>query len=106
MLYQVLKYMFYPKNYLLRINGQNLNHFVEEKEKEQGIEVYMKLNATENEIELSSEESQNALVNVKSPFTISPRKLSKFYLIRKRIKLAFYKALIKLPNLIFGTDPE
>lgn len=50
------------------------------------------------------ENKQTALVNVEDPFTISPRKLSKFYWMRKRIKLSFYKLFVKLPKLIFGLE--
>lgn len=39
-------------------------------------------------------------------FTVSPRKLGKFYTFRKRIKLAFYKALVKIPQLIFGKQED
>lgn len=50
--------------------------------------------------------SETSLVNIETPFTISPRQLSKFYLWRKRIKLAFYKALIRIPKLIFGNQEQ
>lgn len=49
---------------------------------------------------------QTALINVKDPFMISPRQLSRFYLFKKRIKLALYKALVKLPKLIFGSQEQ
>lgn len=49
-------------------------------------------------------ETATALISLETPFKISPRKLSKFYLLRKRIKLALYKALIRIPKLIFGTE--
>lgn len=39
-------------------------------------------------------------------FTVSPRKLGKFYTFQKRIKLAFYKALVKIPQLIFGKQED
>lgn len=55
-------------------------------------------------IENSSEEK--SLVPTKESFVISPRALSKFYLFRKRLKLAFYKALVKIPKLIFGSEEQ
>lgn len=39
-------------------------------------------------------------------FIVSPRKLGKFYSFRKRLKLAFYKALVKIPKMIFGTEKD
>lgn len=64
----------------------------------------------ENTIEKSSttEESteEKSLVPTKDSFVISPRELSKFYLFRKRLKLAFYKALVKIPKLIFGIEHD
>ena len=35
-------------------------------------------------------------------FVVSPRKLNKFYLIRKKIKLALYKSLVTIPKLLNG----
>lgn len=52
------------------------------------------------------ETEEKALINPEDAFMISPRKLSKFYLFRKRIKLAFYKALVKIPKMIFGAEEE
>lgn len=49
---------------------------------------------------------ETSLISLEDPFTISPRKLSKFYLFRKRLKLALYKALVKIPKLIFGTQEQ
>ncbi len=49
-------------------------------------------------------EKQTALINIEDPFTISPRKLSTFYLFRKRLKLSFYKLLKTIPKLIFGSE--
>lgn len=43
-------------------------------------------------------------IPVDSKFAISPRKLSKFYLFRKRIILFFSKAFLKLPEKLFGTN--
>lgn len=71
------------------------------------------INKIEQETELESEfepklestsNNEHSLIELPDPFTISPRQLSKFYLFKKRIKLALYKALIKIPKLIFGTN--
>jgi len=35
-------------------------------------------------------------------FLVSPRKLGAFYMIRKKIKLALYKALVAVPKLLMG----
>ena len=77
-------------------------------EKFEGIEEVEELEIIEkpNKIEEITENTETSLVNVKDEFIISPRQLSKFYLFRKRIKLAFYKALVKLPKLIFGLDEQ
>lgn len=58
-------------------------------------------------VEKSSNEpvqKNNELVKTSDSFIVSSRQASKFYLFRKRIKLAFYKALIKIPKLIFGSE--
>lgn len=60
----------------------------------------VKSNITENVTE------EKSLVPTKDSFVISPRELSKFYLFRKRLKLAFYKALVKIPKLIFGSEEQ
>lgn len=39
-------------------------------------------------------------------YLVSPRKLSKFYLFTKKIKLAFYKLFVRMPKLLFGTFEE
>lgn len=59
-------------------------------------------------IEAKSEEKieETSLAVLDKKFMVSPRKLSKFYTFKKRIKLAFYKALVKLPQMIFGTEKE
>lgn len=59
-------------------------------------------------IETKTEEKieETALAVLEDKFIVSPRKLSKFYTFKKRIKLAFYKALVKIPQLIFGTEKE
>lgn len=56
---------------------------------------------SENIINLNRE---NSLIVLDEFFQVSPRKLSKFYLLRKRIKLAFCKVFLKLPKLIFNLD--
>lgn len=39
-------------------------------------------------------------------YLVSPRKLRKFYLIQKKIKLAVYKLVVSIPKLLFGTFDE
>lgn len=39
-------------------------------------------------------------------YLVSPRKLRKFYLLAKRIKLAFYKLFVAVPKLLFGAFEE
>lgn len=48
--------------------------------------------------------TEKSLIPVEDAFIISPRQLSKFYLFKKRLKLAFYKALVKIPKMIFGEE--
>ena len=47
----------------------------------------------EENVALSVVENQNNLL-------VSPRRLSKFYFIKKKIKLAFYKALVSIPKFL------
>lgn len=56
--------------------------------------------------EIQETELEKSLVPLEDSFVISPRQLSKFYLFKKRLKLAFYKALVKIPKLIFGEENE
>lgn len=65
----------------------------------------------ENNIELfedTNEEknSEKSLVSIPDPFIISSRQLSKFYLIKKHLKLFFYKAFVKIPKMVLGLDKE
>lgn len=49
--------------------------------------------------------SSNQLIPTPSEeeqFLVSPRKLNKFYLLRKKIKLALYKAVVAIPKLLSG----
>lgn len=39
-------------------------------------------------------------------YLVSPRKLRKFYLIQKKIKLAVYKLVVSIPKLLFGSFDE
>jgi len=49
-------------------------------------------------------QEETALIKVDDPFMISPRKLSRFYAFKKRIKLSLYKLLVRLPKMIFGSQ--
>lgn len=41
-----------------------------------------------------------SVVKEQNDFLVSPRKLNKFYFIKKKIKLAFYKALVSIPKFL------
>lgn len=71
------------------------------------------------DVEKDSEDSifnnvstENSLIEVKEfehSFIVSPRSLSKFYLLRKRIKLAVYKLFTAIPKIIdsaFNTEKD
>ena len=59
----------------------------------------------ENETSEEIQDTQETrLVPIEDPFMISPRKLSKFYLWKKQIKLSLYKLFVKIPKLIFGSE--
>lgn len=61
---------------------------------------------TVNEIETKAEQT-TALAPVKEDsYMVSPRSLGTFYMIRKKIKLAFYKIFGILPKLLFDYDEE
>lgn len=50
---------------------------------------------------------ETGLVPTEEPgFLVSPRKLRKFYMIRKKIKLALYKLVVTIPKLLAGTLNE
>lgn len=51
-------------------------------------------------------QEETALINVDDPFMISPRKLGRLYVFKKRIKLSLYKLFIKLPKMIFGIEEQ
>lgn len=55
----------------------------------------------DNDLDTVEEDTNNSLLP-----SVSIRKLSKFYLMKKRIKLALYKAFIKIPNLILGKQED
>ena len=55
----------------------------------------------------SSSEKTTALATVKEDnFVVSPRSLGTFYMIRKKIKLIFYKIFGILPRLLFDYEDE
>ena len=54
-----------------------------------------------------TKESESALIPTSEDvYLVSPRKLRKFYLLTKRIKLAFYKLFVAVPKLLFGNFGE
>lgn len=46
------------------------------------------------------EDQDNSLVEVNNPLLVSPRSLNKFYILKKRIKLAVYKFFTAIPKII------
>lgn len=60
-------------------------------------------------IDLFNDENKSddntSLVEVKSDnkFSVSPRTLSKFYMFKKKVKLAFYKLFVSLPKFLSGS---
>ena len=67
----------------------------------------------ENEIEepsmLDDINAETSLVEVKeseTSFLVSPRSLNKFYILKKRIKLAFYKLFTAIPKIIGSAFDE
>lgn len=58
----------------------------------------------EKEITNNFDEELSLITIKNNNFSVSPRKLSQFYLFKKRIKLAFYKLFNELPKMIFGTE--
>ena len=52
----------------------------------------------------SSEET--SLIPTEDVFLVSPRKLRKFYLFSKKIKLAFYKLFVGIPKILFDSFEE
>lgn len=63
-------------------------------------------NNINSEPTLESESTTNTalVLSTESKFVVSPRKLSKLHLLKKRIRLALYKAFVKIPSLIFGEE--
>ena len=56
---------------------------------------------------VSGEAGETGLVPTEEAgFLVSPRKLRKFYMIRKKIKLALYKLVVTIPKLLAGTLNE
>lgn len=57
----------------------------------------------DNQKETVLENSENSLIEVKesnTSFLVSPRRLNKLYILKKRIKLAFYKLFTAIPKII------
>lgn len=78
-----------------------LDEVVNELIKNMSISQETSQNTTE---EIHEDSTQKSLIPLEDAFMISPRQLSKFYLFKKRLKLAFYKALVKIPKMIFGEE--
>lgn len=75
------------------------------------VEVTETLGTSQNvataEVTNTSKEETTDLVPVsEDTFLVSPRKLRKFYLLGKKIKLAFYKLFVAIPKLLYGTLGE
>jgi len=75
---------------------------------EEKYKYYSEINSQVTDIINKIEESENAeeksLLVTENTFSISPRQLSRFYLAKKRLKLALYKLFVKIPKLILGLD--
>lgn len=70
---------------------------------EQGLEELANvLNATET----TETKEDTALVPTKDTYLVSPRKLRKFYLFVKKVKLAFYKLFVSIPKILSGDFEE
>lgn len=54
----------------------------------------------------SNPNEETSLVETEDSFIVSSRQASKFYLFKKRIKLALYKAFVKLPKILLGIEDE
>lgn len=59
-----------------------------------------------NNIEQQNINNEKALTTIYDSYIVSSRQASKFYLFRKRIKLALYKALVKLPKMLLGIEDK
>lgn len=67
-------------------------------------------NKSENTIETvkisenTETEGNSLILSGNDTFIVSSRQLSRFYLIKKRIRYALYKAFIRIPKMIFGLE--
>ena len=59
-----------------------------------------------NNIEQQNIYNEKALTKISDSYIVSSRQASKFYLFRKRIKLALYKAFVKLPKMLLGIEDK
>lgn len=52
--------------------------------------------------------NQTALLEIENSdsFLVSPRSLSKFYLFKKKVKLAFYKLFVSIPKILSGSTSK
>ena len=61
----------------------------------------------ESTSKVTESDSNTALIPTsEDSYLVSPRKLSKFYLFTKKVKLAFYKLFVRMPKLVFGNLEE
>jgi len=60
-------------------------------------------NIIETDIPKVKQNSETSLVKTDDNFIVSSKSLSKFYMMRKKIKLAFYK-IMHLPKILFGNS--
>ena len=57
-------------------------------------------------VENATSENTGLVPTPEDTYLVSPRKLRKFYLIQKKIKLAVYKLVVSIPKLLFGSFDE
>ena len=95
--------------------GGNITTFGETGESSQGLEnTISDLGVGEDttilaETQENTVESNTTTALIPTPedtYIVSPRKLRKFYLMGKKIKIAFYKLFVTIPKLLFGTFDE
>lgn len=84
---------------------KNFLEFSEQQNEEEKSSVDTISSSEINEVQKETvlENSENSLIEVKesdTSFLVSPRSLNKFYILKKRIKLAFYKLFTAIPKII------
>ena len=66
-------------------------------------------NIEQNDNNINEQQNVNnekALTNISDPYIVSSRQVSKLYLFKKRVKLALYKAFVKIPKMLLGIEDK